>query len=143
MATFLFGMFFAALTAFFLPQAAAGRVEMTVTGIQAQKGGEISAGIFTEPNFPKVGKQLIGREVPVSAPTQTIVFENVPPGTYAFVAFQDMDKNKLLKTNLAGFPTEPIGFSRDARIQFGPPAFNDAKLAVESGKTLRITLTLR
>ena len=72
-----------------------------------------------------------------------IVFENVPVGTYAMVTFQDIDKNKKLKSNFVGFPKEPIGFSRDARIKLGPPDFNDAKIEVQQGKILTISIILR
>lgn len=37
-----------------------GTVVINVQQIQANKGGEISAGIFKRENFPKVGKQMIG-----------------------------------------------------------------------------------
>ena len=67
----------------------------------------------------------------------------MPIGTYAIVAFQDIDKNKKLKSNFIGFPKEPIGFSRDAKINFGPPDFNDAKVEVQQGKTLTISIILR
>ena len=111
--------------------------------IQADKGGEISAGIFKKENFPKMGKEMIGTERPVIGSSMQIVFEKVPAGEYGLVAFQDIDKNKDLKTNFVGFPKEPIGFSNDAKIKLGPPDFEDAKVKVEAGKTLTLTITLK
>jgi uncharacterized protein (DUF2141 family) len=49
----------------------------------------------------------------------------------------------MLKKNIVGFPTEPIGFSNNARIRFGPPSFDDARIIVESGKTINLTIQLR
>ena len=39
--------------------------------------------------------------------------------------------NEKLDTNLVGIPSEPYGFSRNARGRFGPPSFDD--LAIEVG----------
>jgi len=119
-----------------------GTVVLNVTQIQADKGGEISAGIFIRENFPKVGKQFVGQEKSVIRKSIQFVFEKVPVGEYGVVAFQDIDKNKDLKTNFVGFPKEPIGFSNDAKIKFGPPNFDDAKVKVEAGKTLTLTIIL-
>jgi uncharacterized protein (DUF2141 family) len=123
--------------------AQSGKVVLQIEGIQTQKGGEISAGIFTRENFPKVGKQLLGKEVKVTSSRMEIVFDHVPAGFYGLVAFQDIDQNKELKTNLVGYPKEPIGFSREAKINFGPPSFADAQLEVVSGKTLSVKITLK
>jgi uncharacterized protein (DUF2141 family) len=120
-----------------------GTVVINVQQIQSDKGGEISAGIFKKENFPKVGKQMIGTERPVTGSSMQIVFEKVLAGEYGLVAFQDIDKNKDLKTNFVGFPKEPIGFSNDAKIKLGPPDFEDAKVKVEAGKTLTLTITLK
>ena len=67
----------------------------------------------------------------------------MPVGHYAMVAFQDIDENKQLKSNFVGFPIEPIGFSRDAKIKFGPPYFDDAKVKIQQGKTLTLLINLK
>lgn len=141
MAKLIFSLLFIATS--FCSSAQKGKVILNVQGIQFSKGGEISAGIFKKENFPKVGKQFIGKEIAVSTEQMQIVFESVPIGIYAMVAFQDIDKDKKLKSNFLGFPKEPIGFSRDARIKLGPPDFNDAKVEIQQGKTLTITIILR
>ncbi|MEZ4905996.1 MAG: DUF2141 domain-containing protein [Spirosomataceae bacterium] len=120
-----------------------GKLIVLVQDINAAKGGELSTGIFLKENFPKVGKQLLGSETTITANPMQIVFEKVPIGTYGVVSFQDIDRDKKLKTNWVGFPIEPIGFSRDAKIKFGPPDFNDAKITIEANKTLNLTITLK
>lgn len=119
-----------------------GRLIVIVKSVQVSKGGELSTGIFTKPNFPKVGQQLLGNATPVNAAEMRIVFESVPVGVYAVVSFQDIDKNKDLKTNFVGYPKEPIGFSRDAKIKLGPPDFEDAKIKIEKDKVTTIVITL-
>ena len=120
-----------------------GKLVVLITGVQVEKGGELSTRIFMRENFPKVGKQILGDETVITSSEMKIVFDNVPPGTYGVVSFQDIDKNKQLKSNLVGYPTEPIGFSRDARIKFGPPDFDDAMITIARDETLTISITLR
>jgi uncharacterized protein (DUF2141 family) len=141
MARIIFMLFFSAF--FGTSFAQTGKLIVVVKGILVQKRGELSTGIFIRDNFPKVGKQLLGNETAVTSSEMKIIFDNVPPGTYGVVSFQDIDKNKQLKSNLVGYPTEPIGFSRDAKIKFGPPDFDDARITIEKDQTLIIIITLR
>ncbi len=134
---------FAHLLVFYPTKQSSSVVIIQVKGISVAKGGELSAGLFLEANFPKPGKQLIGTAVAVNANEMSVVFKDVPPGKYGVVAFQDIDANKDLKKNFLGFPKEPIGFSNDARIKMGPPAFADAAITVEAGKTITVQITLR
>ena len=120
-----------------------GTVKVTVTGILSEKGGELSAGIFPEATFPEVGQQLIGKELIINSDKMIVVFEGVPVGTYALAIFQDIDKNKDLATNIVGYPREPIGFSNNVRIRFGPPAFEDAAVTVNTNQTLSLDIQLR
>ena len=119
-----------------------GTVAITVNNIGLKKAGVLSVGIFDQTNFPKVGKPLLEIRKKISGRAMEIVFENIPAGEYGIAAFQDIDKNNDLKTNFIGFPTEPIGFSNDARIKMGPPSFEDAKVKLESGKVLKIIIQL-
>jgi uncharacterized protein (DUF2141 family) len=120
-----------------------GTVVLTVTGIDLQKGGEISAGIFTKENFPTVGKAMKQAVAKVVAVKMELTLANIPPGEYGIAVFQDADRNKKLKSNFVGFPQEPIGFSNDARIKLGPPSFDDARITVTNGQTTRATIILR
>jgi uncharacterized protein (DUF2141 family) len=120
-----------------------GTVLFKVSNIQHQKGGELSAGVFNKANFPKVGKQVKGKEKLVDAESMELVLENVPIGKYGAVVFQDIDKNKDLKTNLIGLPIEPIGFANNARIKFGPPAFEEAMIEVLEGKVTVVPIKLK
>lgn len=120
-----------------------GRVIIQVQGIKADKCGELSAGIFNEANFPNQGKQIQEIRKPIAGGTMTMTFEKVAPGTYGIATYQDVDKNKELNTNFIGLPKELVGFSNDARIKMGPPAWADAAFKVEAGKTTTLTIPLR
>ncbi len=56
----------------------------------------------------------------------TVVIEHVPPGEWAAQAFHDENGNKEIDRALFGIPKEGVGFSRDAKITFGPPKWRDA-----------------
>lgn len=119
-----------------------GTVVFQISNIQSEKGGEISAGIFTEENFPKVGKQLKSMEQRVVSESMVIEIKNVPIGIYGAVAFQDIDLNKDLNTNFVGFPKEPIGFANDAKIRLGPPSFEAASIHVKAGEITTVPIKL-
>lgn len=135
--------FCAALLGSITSYAQTGRLVVTVKGINTTKGGELATALFTKDNFPKTGQQVKGIYTPVTADQMQVVIEQVPVGTYAVAVYQDIDSDHKLKTNLVGYPTEPLGFSRDARIRLGPPAFSDAALSIAADQTVTTTVTLR
>jgi uncharacterized protein (DUF2141 family) len=69
--------------------------------------------------------------------TTTVTVADVPPGTWAVLAYQDENDNGKLDRNLIGIPSEKYGFSRDAAGRFGPPKFDEA--AIEVGDQTAIT----
>lgn len=119
------------------------KVIIEVENIDVKKNGAVSTGIFIEKNFLEIGKQTYSKAAAIRAATMEIVFDDIPAGDYAFVAFQDIDRNNQLKTNFIGYPKEPVGFSNNAKIRFGPPSFTDAKVNVGAGKTVRVKIKLK
>jgi uncharacterized protein (DUF2141 family) len=62
---------------------------------------------------------------------ETVTFTlQLPPGEYAFHAYQDLDDNGKMKSNFIGIPKEPTAVSNDAKGKFGPPKYKDAKVTV-------------
>jgi uncharacterized protein (DUF2141 family) len=72
----------------------------------------------------------------------TVVVQNVPPGDYAAQAFHDENANENVDQNFIGIPKEGVGFSRDARITFGPPSWNAAHF-VHQGAPSAMRIRLR
>lgn len=77
----------------------------------------------------------------VSGDRVAVTFADLDAGDYAIAAFQDVNGNGDLDTNLLGMPREPWGFSRDASGGMGPPAFGDAAFAID-GETVDMTIRL-
>jgi uncharacterized protein (DUF2141 family) len=62
-------------------------------------------------------------------------------GQYAVIVFDDENSNGRLDKTFWGVPTEPHGFSNDARGILGPPRFDDAAITLDgSDKAVDITL---
>jgi len=55
----------------------------------------------------------------------------LPPGKYAIAAYVDRNQNGKLDRNFMGKPSEPYGFSRNARHMFGSPVFAEAAFVLE------------
>lgn len=89
--------------------------------------------------FPRV--PFLKNAAAASDSTVQVVFKDLPPGEYAISSFQDKNNNEKLDTNSMGIPTEPLGFSEDAKGSFGPPSFADARFT-HSAQALTKTINL-
>jgi uncharacterized protein (DUF2141 family) len=110
--------------------AAAAQVTVTVTGIRDGRG-VVRVAIcpradFLQPHCPYVA------HVPAAPGAVQVTITGVPPGVYAAQAFQDANDNGILDRNWLGFPKEGMGFSRNAPMRFGPPAFKEAAFTIDS-----------
>ena len=65
--------------------------------------------------------------------TVTLVFHHVPPGRYAVALLHDENGNGKADRAAMMIPKEGFGFSRDAKVRFGPPRFGAAAFDVARG----------
>jgi len=101
--------------------------------------GQVSVTVFEgEGNFLKKGLEK-ATQVNTDG-TATLIFENLSAGVYAASAIHDMNSNGDLDTGVFGIPTEPYGFSNDARGTFGPASFEDSKFTLSGDKQISITV---
>lgn len=71
----------------------------------------------------------------------TIVFADIPPGTYAAQVFQDEHDDGVVHRDFLGVPTEGIGFSNDAPLHLRGPKFKEAAFVVgDHPVTVRLRL---
>jgi uncharacterized protein (DUF2141 family) len=123
--------------------AQAADLTIIVNNVQ-QDAGQVMLGLFNSPEgFPKTITQ--GTLAPAKERSATgqvrLVFKGLAAGQYAATAFHDLDSNGKLNANLMGLPTEPYGFSNNARGNFGPPAFKDAVITLgEQDLTIEISV---
>ena len=114
--------------------ASAATVEVRISGVANAKG-KVSAAVCDKARFLK--QCVYSASAPAQAGSTTVIVKDVPPGTWAVLAYHDENNNGELDRNLIGMPKEPYGFSRDARNKFGPPRFEDA--VIEVGDALSVT----
>jgi len=124
-------------------KALAGTIIVNLEGLSTSKSGKAYTALFIKQNFLKSDEQYLGSIIPVTSNKAQIIFENVPAGSYGIASFQDIDGSEDLSKNFLGIPKEPMGFSRNPRIRFGPPDFEDVKITIRSNETVQITINMK
>jgi len=72
------------------------------------------------------GETYDSRKIQVRGKHVQTTFRQVPVGRqYGVRVFQDLNSNEELDQNMFGLPTEPYGFSNNARGRFGPPGMGE------------------
>jgi uncharacterized protein (DUF2141 family) len=61
-----------------------------------------------------------------------VTFEEIPFGEYAISVHHDINGDGKVNTNLIGIPKEGLGSSNDAKGNFGPPKFYQAKFILNT-----------
>jgi uncharacterized protein (DUF2141 family) len=133
-------MLFAALAVgTLLPAAAAQALDLTVvvTGARSAKGQVVAAVYDKSEGWTKT---MLRGEAVAAGERVTLVFRQLPTGTYAVAVYHDENGNGRLDTNVIGVPSEPYGFSRDAAGTLGPPKFADAAVALQADTTINVKL---
>jgi uncharacterized protein (DUF2141 family) len=81
--------------------------------------------------FPRCQDASQGyRTVMPAGQAATLRFTGVQPGTYAIALLHDENDNGKADRVLGMMPREGFGFSNDAPVNMGPPAFGDAAIEV-------------
>ena len=118
-----------------------GRVQVTATGFQNERGQALIAIFLSAKGWPDDETLAFARAVlPIREGQAVAGFEDEPAGPFAVSAFHDEDVDRALDTGLFGIPSEDYGFSRDARDTFGPPSFEAARLELAAGETKQVTI---
>ncbi|MFC2566757.1 MAG: DUF2141 domain-containing protein [Porphyromonas pasteri] len=113
------------------------RLTLDVVGMKEKKGNLlISVYDSAEDYLKKPVKTLTS---PADALTKRVVLE-LESGTYAVVIYQDLNSNGKVDRNFFRLPTEPCGFSRDARPKMGPPRYKPASFSLNEDTEIRIKI---
>ena len=105
---------------------------VSVTGVRPGKG-VVRVGLYdADTPFPTQDEDISFATVPAASPMVELRFHEVPFGTYALAAYQDLNGDGRLNTTF-GVPDEPFGFSSGAHAGLtGTPSFREASFAVQS-----------
>ncbi|VXB17293.1 DUF2141 domain-containing protein [Massilia sp. 9I] len=113
--------------------APAATVEVRISNVAGGKG-KVNVAVCDRARFLK--QCAYSASVPPQAGETVVKLNDIPPGTWAVLAYQDENENSILDRNFIGIPKENYGFSRDAVGRFGPPDFEDAAIEVREGTTV-------
>ena len=99
-----------------------GQVQVTVTGLESDQGQVLVALFLDGRGWPDDQGLAQGAIVlPIQDGQAVARFDDVPAGPFAVSVFHDEDGDRELDTGVFGIPSEPYGFSRQARGTFGAP----------------------
>jgi uncharacterized protein (DUF2141 family) len=73
--------------------------------------------------------------IPPDQRQATVVWQNLPAGSYAVAAIHDENRNAHLDRNMFGIPKEGFGFANNPHIAFSAPAFRSALIHVQCPET--------
>lgn len=100
-------------------------LQVKITNLETPTG-TIYIGVYTADNdFPSEKDRLKGYKFKPSALTFSTEITDLPYGSYAFALYQDVNENGKIDKNWLGVPTEPYGFSNNARPTFKAPSFEE------------------
>lgn len=111
-------------------------VTVTIDNVTSDEG-KVIASIHTVETFMK-GAGVDNLESDIQDGKVTLVFENVPNGTYAIMAMHDANNNKQMDFEANGMPKEGYGMSGND-MTMGPPSFENAKFEV-NGEDLEFAI---
>lgn len=109
----------------------------------AHARGSLRVGLYdSAASFRKEAQAFAIRQAVPVAGVVRVVFEALPPGEYAVMAYHDEDGNGEMNRRFGMFPTEGYGLSNNPVIS-GPPAFADSAFRIEPGQQLTLPISLR
>ena len=103
---------------------------MRISNVAGGKG-KVNVAVCDRERFLK--QCAYSASAPAQAGETVLKVNDVPPGTWAVLAYHDENGNRELDRNFIGIPKENYGFSRNAPSRFGPPKFDDAAIELREG----------
>lgn len=124
------------------PAAHAQQLQVTLNGLQHDRG-QVAVAVYSDAkSFRKDNQAFTARKAKAEAGTVTVTFDDVPPGRYAVLAYHDENNNGRLDLRFGMFPTEGYGLSNNPKVM-GPPFFEDSAFAVTAEDPAQIELKMR
>lgn len=129
---------FFGLTLNFSLMRAQANLTVRVSGMK-ETGGNVMIALYdSRDNFRKPEKAVALTVIPFDKGSSVEkVFEDLPNGEYSLAVYYDEDKDEKLDRAVLGWPTEPYGFSNNARGTMGPPAYEDCIFEIMDGDVVQ------
>jgi len=134
-------IFSVALTLGTLP-AHAQELHITLSGLQHDKGRVAVAVYADAKTFREDDQAFAAQKANAEKGAMTLVFNDVPPGRYAVLAYHDENDNGELDRRFGMIPTEGYGLSNNPKVM-GPPSYEASAFEVTDDKPAKVTLEMR
>ncbi len=105
--------------------------------------GELAVALYPDASGWLGQSPVAAARVAIDGDVVEVLVDGLAPGTYAAVAYHDVNANGRLDTGAMRMPTEPFGYSAGAQARFGPARFDAAAITVAAGEARVDTITLR
>ncbi len=125
------------------PSGESGSITVHVKGLNKAEG-QLGVALYTnQKGFPDKTEHAFLAQVHkiTSTGEMTVVFENVPYGSYAVSVLHDENSNGKMDKTFFGIPKEGFGVSNNPKIRRGPPIFSESLFTLNA-KQLELTITL-
>ena len=109
-----------------------GTLVLNFNNLKSDKG-HIVVKLYDETNtkFPDTKSAITIVKGLISNGKASIMFDDLPYGTYAFTTFHDENNNGVMDTNFLHLPKEGYAFSNNRKVIFGPPSFKRASFSID------------
>lgn len=117
-------------------------ITLNIAEIKHQRGGSLIIFIFTGDGFPKRHEMAqLKFSYPVIESSASVEIQVPLEQSFAIKVLHDENGDGQVTKNWTGIiPHDGLGFSNGARIRFGPPSFDDARIHYKYDLTPTITL---
>jgi uncharacterized protein (DUF2141 family) len=128
------------ITALFLANSTFASATISITGINNNRGVVQLAVWSSQAGFPEDYQKAILLKTIALDEVNAVELSELEPGTYAIAIYHDENEDVVLNRNIFGIPKEGFGFSRNPKIRFGPPKFDEASVQVSDDSSLTIKI---
>ena len=122
--------------------ASAVTLRVVVRGLESNAGSIAYALFDSRTSYDEGERPYRAGFAPIAERQSRVILPSLPPGDYALRLFHDRNGNEQIDLGAFRIPTEPYGFSNDARGSFGPPSFERARFRIADDPTV-IEITVR
>ncbi len=117
-------------------------LSVRIVGLAGTSGSLRIAVYGDEADFVSKANPIRRESIPIGGDRLDRTFVGLPPGEYAVSVHHDANGNGIVDKNPLGIPTEPYGFSNDARGTLGPPGWKESRVVLGPGEN-RIEIRVR
>lgn len=113
-------------------------LRVRVTGLSSSQG-QVWIGVYANAEAYAAGEEAVQATLPADQNGVATVFDALPAGEYAVIAFHDANANNDFDRNFLGMPTERFGFS-NLSPRMRRARWDEAVFAHDGAQTVTVNL---